>query len=55
MYEDAPKRIVFGETVWCPTCHGKKHRPGDKTQACMRCGGNGIIPNKGPVAAPKKP
>ena len=50
-YVNAPSRLVFGLTVWCPVCHGLgKNR---KKESCRRCDGVGIVPNSGPIASPK--
>lgn len=53
---------MFGDVVWCPRCRGtrrlkvaKKTGDGHKFIECDRCHGEGIVPNKGPIAPPKKP
>lgn len=54
-YREKPERIVFGETAWCYACHGTGKKSGERSKPCPRCEGLGIIPNKGPIQAQKKP
>ena len=54
-YRERPARIVFGESAWCYRCRGNGKNPDDKTKFCGRCNGIGIIPNRGPIQAQKKP
>lgn len=55
-YEEPPKHIVFGQTVWCPRCRGTaKVRIKGKVRACEYCRGAGVIPNSGAIAPIRKP
>ena len=56
-----PPRLVLGETVICGRCKGKKAKgeqfcydPRQKERRCLRCNGWGIVPNQGPIGAPKR-
>jgi DnaJ-class molecular chaperone len=44
-----PDRIEFGAAVVCYRCHGKGTDPDHRKSPCRRCGGLGVIPNKGSV------
>lgn len=40
--DEPPKRLVFGEHIICPRCHGTSRRA-----KCVYCNGNGIVSAKG--------
>lgn len=51
-YDRLPEHIEFGLSARCPRCVGKGLEPGTKPDSgisCQRCGGFGIVPNKGVI------
>lgn len=58
-FTERPKHIDFGDTILCPRCKGFRRKrkgflddysadPYNTGIACIRCGGIGVVPNKGP-------
>jgi hypothetical protein len=58
-FTERPKHIDFGDTILCPRCKGLRRKrkgilddfsadPYKTGEICTRCGGVGVVPNKGP-------